>query len=185
MTHDEVIRGPLNPYAGMPEVGEFELTSNDIQAGEPLPREQFNASQGGADLSPHLKWSGAPAGTKSYAVTCYDPDAPTGAGFWHWCIANIPVQVTELAMGVGSDGRAALPDGAIVMPNEYRAHEYTGAEPPEGTGVHHYWFVVHALDVPRIDVPSEATPSVHGFLMRQNVLARAVLVATGEYHETS
>ena len=174
-------RGALNPYAGMPEKPGFTLTSTDIQDGEPLPAELYAEYAGGANRSPHLRWSGFPEGTKSFVVTCFDPDAPTGSGFWHWAVANLPGDVTELPAGAGAPGGAALPEGAVVMPNELRDPAFTGAAPPEGTGVHHYWFVVHALDVDRVDIDPGATPAVLGFTMREAVLARAVLVATGEF----
>lgn len=181
MTQPNPGRGALNPYAGMREVPGFTLTSADIQDGEPLPAEVYAQSAGGANRSPHLAWSGFPEGTRSFAVTCFDPDAPTGSGFWHWAVANIPADVTELAAGAGAAGSELLPAGAITVPNEKREPAFTGAAPPEGTGVHHYWFVVHARDVERVDVDPQATPAVLGFMMRDAVIARAVIVATGEY----
>lgn len=174
-------RGPLNPYAGMPEKPGFTLTSTDIQDGEPLPAETYAEYAGGSNESPQLSWSDFPAETKSFVVTCFDPDAPTGSGFWHWAVANIPGSVTELPANAGALGGSHLPEGAITMPNEKREPAFTGAAPPEHTGVHHYWFVVHALDVDRIDVDPQATPAVLGFMMREHVLARAIIVATGEY----
>ncbi|WP_053353745.1 MULTISPECIES: YbhB/YbcL family Raf kinase inhibitor-like protein [Leucobacter] len=178
-------RGAINPYAGMREVPGFTLSSSDIQDGEPLPAEVYAEYAGGSNRSPHLRWSGFPEGTRSFAVTCFDPDAPTGSGFWHWSVANIPASVTELAAGAGalagSPGSELLPDGALTMPNEMREPSFTGAAPPEGTGVHHYWFAVHALSVDRIDVDPGATPAVMGFTMRDAVLARALIVATGEF----
>ncbi|GAB2562959.1 YbhB/YbcL family Raf kinase inhibitor-like protein [Leucobacter ruminantium] len=177
--------GRIDPYAGMREVAEFTLTSADIQDGEPLPAELYAESAGGANRSPQLSWSGFPAETKSFAVTCFDPDAPTGSGFWHWAVANIPLSVTELPAGAGALGSAALPAGAITMPNEKREPAFTGAAPPEGTGVHHYWFVVHALDVERIEVDPQATPAVMGFMMRDAVIARAIIVATGEFGQAA
>lgn len=185
MTQPTPSHGAINPYAGMREVPSFTLTSTEIQDGEPLPAETYAEYAGGSNRSPQLSWSGFPEGTKSFAVTCYDPDAPTGSGFWHWAVANIPVSVTELAAGAGAPagepGSELLPEGAITMPNEKREPAFTGAAPPEGTGVHHYWFVVHALDTERIDVDPQATPAVMGFMMRDAVLARAMIVATGEY----
>lgn len=183
----------MNPYAGMPEKPGFALTSTDIQDGEPLPAEVYGEGAGGSNRSPQLSWSGFPAETKSFVVTCFDPDAPTGSGFWHWAVANIPASVTDLPAGAGSSGGAGasggagssggalLPEGAITMPNEQREPAFVGAGPPEGTGVHHYWFVVHALDVEHIDVDPQATPAVLGFMMREAVLARAIIVATGEF----
>lgn len=172
--------GTINPYAGMREVDDFEVSSADIQDGEPLPAEIYAAAMGGENRSPQLSWSGFPEGTRSFVVTCFDPDAPTGSGFWHWAVANIPANVTSLPAGAGAAGGELLPEGAITMPNEMREPAFTGAAPPSGTGVHHYWFVVHALDVPHIDVDPHATPAVLGFLMRDAVLARAIIVATGE-----
>lgn len=172
-------RGALNPYAGMPEKPGFTLNSTDIQDGEPLPAELYAEAAGGANRSPQLSWSGFPEETKSFVVTCFDPDAPTGSGFWHWAVANIPGSVTSLAAG------GPMPDGAITMPNEMRSPEFTGANPPEGTGVHHYWFVVHALDTEHIDIDPNATPAVLGFMMREAVLARAIIVATGEYGQAA
>ena len=175
------IRGALNPYAGMPEKPGFTLTSTDIQDGEPLPAELYGAGAGGANRSPQLSWSGFPAETQSFVVTCFDPDAPTGSGFWHWAVANIPGSVTDLPAGAGAEGSTLLPEGAVTMPNEKREAWFTGAAPPAGTGVHHYWFVVHALSVPHIDIDPNATPAVLGFMMREAVLARAIIVATGEF----
>lgn len=174
-------RGPLNPYAGMRQVPGFEVSSTDIEDGEPLPAEQYSASAGGQDRSPQLSWAGFPAETQSFVVTCFDPDAPTGSGFWHWAVANLPANTTSLPAGAGDPAAGLLPEGAITMPNEVRGVEFTGAAPPEHTGVHHYWFVVHALNVPHIDVDPQATPAVLGFLMRDAVIARGVLVASAEF----
>jgi len=176
-------RGIINPYAGIPNVPAFEVTSSDIQEGEPLPAEVYAEYAGGQNRSPQLGWSGFPAETRSFAVTCFDPDAPTGSGFWHWAVANIPAGVTSLPAGAGDPSKGLLPPGAVTMPNEMRSPEFTGAAPPEGTGVHHYWFVVHALSVEHIDVDPGATPAVLGFTMREAVLARGILVATGAYGE--
>lgn len=178
-------RGPIDPYAAVPSAPGFEVTSTDIQDGEPLPSEVYAVDANGGNRSPQLSWSGFPAETKSFVVTCYDPDAPTGSGFWHWAVANIPAGVTSLPSNAGNPAEGLLPPGALMMPNELRSSEFTGAAPPEGSGVHHYWFVVHALDVERIDIDPQATPAVLGFMMRTAVLARGVLVATGAYGEAS
>ncbi|MFD9962475.1 YbhB/YbcL family Raf kinase inhibitor-like protein [Amycolatopsis sp. NPDC058986] len=171
-----------NPFARLPEAATFTLTSATISAGEPWPVAQMSgaAVPGGADVSPHLAWGGAPGGTKSYAVTVYDPDAPTGSGFWHWAVANIPADVTELAEGAGSEDGALLPDGAVQLPNDARVSRFFGAAPPAGHGVHRYFVVVHALDVPHLDIPAEGTPAYLGFLMFGHVLGRAVLTVTAE-----
>ena len=177
--------GRIDPYAGMREVPGFALSSTDVQDGEPLPAEVYADYAGGANLSPQLSWSGFPAETRSFAVTCFDPDAPTGSGFWHWAVANIPAHVTDLPAGAGAPGGELLPEGAITMPNEMREPAFTGAGPPEGTGVHHYWFVVHALNVERIDIDPQATPAIMGFTMRDAVVGRAIIVATGEYGQAA
>jgi Raf kinase inhibitor-like YbhB/YbcL family protein len=181
MTQSNPAHGAIDPYAGMRQVPGFEVTSTDIQDGEPLPAEIYDEPSGGGNRSPQLSWSGFPAETRSFVVTCYDPDAPTGSGFWHWAVANIPASTTGLDANAGDPAAGLLPEGAITMPNELRASEFIGAGPPEGTGVHHYWFVVHALNVDRIEVDPQATPAVLGFLMRDAVLARGILVATGEF----
>lgn len=181
MTNANPERGAIDPYAGMRQVPGFEVTSSDIQDGEPLPAEVYAFDAGGQNRSPQLSWTGFPSGTRSFAVTCFDPDAPTGSGFWHWTVANIPASVTSLPADAGDPAKGLLPAGAVMLPNEMRSPEFTGAAPPEGTGVHHYWFVVHALDAKHVDVDPLATPAVLGFLMRDSVLARGILVATGEF----
>ena len=181
MSFDPPAHGLINPYALMKEVPSFTLTSTDIQDGEPLPQETYAEHAGGQNQSPQLTWSDVPEGTRSFAVTCYDPDAPTGSGFWHWAVANIPAHVRSLERGAGSPGSTSLPEGALTLPNEQREPAFTGSAPPEGTGVHHYWFAVHALSVEHLDIDPHATPAVLGFMMRDVTLARAVIVATGEY----
>ncbi|WP_135554559.1 YbhB/YbcL family Raf kinase inhibitor-like protein [Paenibacillus cymbidii] len=172
-----------NPLAALPEVAIFQVTSNDIAEGLPLPPRHYSGMsgvEGGKDLSPHLKWSGAPEGTRSFAVTAYDPDAPTGSGLWHWAVINIPASVTELPAGAGSDPSSGLPQGALQLPNDLRLARFIGAAPPAGDGPHRYYFVVHALDVDHIGVDPNATPALLGFTMLSHTLGRAVLVATGE-----
>lgn len=181
MTYDSPAHGKINPYVMMREVDSFTLTSADIQHGEPLPAEIYADYVGGKNLSPQLSWSDFPAATKSFAITCYDPDAPTGSGFWHWAVVNIPASVTSLDQGAGALGGAGLPEGAIMLPNEMRSPEFTGSAPPEGTGVHHYWFAVHALSEEHIDIDPQSTPAVLGFTIRDMTLARAVIVATAEF----
>src|SRR5690625_1348476 len=102
MTYNTPEHGQINPYALMREVPGFTLTSSHIQHGEPLPAEIYQEHMGGSNLSPQLSWSGFPEGTQSFAVTCYDPDAPTGSGYWHWAVANIPATVTSLDAGAGA-----------------------------------------------------------------------------------
>ncbi|MFJ5776150.1 YbhB/YbcL family Raf kinase inhibitor-like protein [Streptomyces sp. NPDC093094] len=177
-----------NPFARLPEVAAFALTSAAVQDGGAWPAGQLSGLfgiPGGQDLSPQLTWSGAPEGTRSYAVTVYDADAPTGSGFWHWAVADIPATVTELTEGAGDMGGPGLPPGAFQLPNDARLARFVGAAPPPGHGPHRYFVVVHALDVESIGVPPEATPAALGFAMLGHTLARAVLVATAETTTTT
>lgn len=167
-----------DPHERFGAVPQFTLSSDDIADGRPLVRAQWGAGGGGDDISPHLSWSGFPAETRSFAVTIHDPDAPTGSGFWHWAVYNIPATVTSLAAGAGAEGGASLPAGAAMLSNEMRSKSFTGAGPPPGTGTHHYYVVVHALDVESLDLDPESTPAVLGFNAHFHTLARAVLVPT-------
>lgn len=170
-----------NPFARLPEAASFTVTSTDVTDGAAWSPAQLSAgAPGGKDVSPQLSWSGAPDGTKSYAVTVYDPDAPTGSGFWHWAVADIPATVTELPEGAGDDTGSGLPEGAFQLPNDARMARYIGAAPPAGHGPHRYFVVVHALDVESIGVPEEATPAFLGFTVAGHILGRAVLTATAE-----
>jgi Raf kinase inhibitor-like YbhB/YbcL family protein len=167
-----------NPYDALPEVPSFELRSDDIADGVTLPKPQVSGlmGAGGEDRSPHLAWSGFPPNTQSFAVTIYDPDAPTASGFWHWAVANIPVSVTELPAGAGSPGGPGLPPGAITLGNDAALRQYAGAAPPPGHGPHRYFTVVHAVDVPTLDLPEDARPAILGMQLFMHTLARAMLV---------
>ncbi len=172
-----------NPFARLPEAATFTVTSTTVTDGAALATPQYSGVfgvPGGQDVSPQLSWSGAPEGTKSYAVTVYDPDAPTGSGFWHWAVANIPATTTELPEGAGTPDGQALPAGALQLPNDARAAQYIGAAPPAGHGEHRYFITVHALDVEDIGVDSASTPAFLGFSMASHILGRATMVVTGE-----
>ncbi|WP_460516461.1 YbhB/YbcL family Raf kinase inhibitor-like protein [Humibacter antri] len=166
-----------DPYERFGAVPSFTVTSEDVADGHPIAA-RFRAS--GGDTSPQLSWSGFPEGTKSFAVTIHDPDAPTGAGFWHWAVCNIPPSTTSFERGAGNAG-GPLPAGALQLKNELRQVGFTGAEPPEGTGMHRYHVVVHAVDVDHLDLDPESTPSVLGFNLHFHTLARAVMVPTASY----
>ncbi|WP_375406546.1 YbhB/YbcL family Raf kinase inhibitor-like protein [uncultured Amnibacterium sp.] len=163
-----------DPYARLDPVPSFPLTSDDITDGQPLPAALFGTDAGGGNRSPQLTWSDPPEGTKSFAVTVYDPDAPTGSGFWHWAVADIPAHVTSLA------GGGPVPDGALELRNELREPGFIGAGPPPGTGVHRYFVVVHAVDVETLGLDPESTPAVLGFNLHFHTLGRAILIGTGE-----
>jgi Raf kinase inhibitor-like YbhB/YbcL family protein len=172
-----------DPFAGLPEVPSFTVTSTTLTDGGGMPPAQMSGIfgvPGGEDISPQLSWSGAPEGTKSYAVTAYDPDAPTQSGFWHWAVADIPATVTDLPEGAGDDTGSSLPEGAFQLRTDAGTTRFIGAAPPAGHGEHRYFFVVHALDTESIGVPADATPAFLGFNIASHILGRAVLTATAE-----
>ncbi|OLT25047.1 hypothetical protein BJF83_05690 [Nocardiopsis sp. CNR-923] len=171
---------PPSPYDFLPELPAFTVTSDDVADGKALPEPQVSGilGAGGEDASPHLSWSGFPEGTRSFAVTCFDPDAPTASGFWHWSVCNIPVEVTELATGAG-DG-SGLPESAVTVRNDAGGHRYVGAAPPPGHGPHRYIFAVHAVDVPRLDVDASASPAFVGFNLFSHAIARALITPVYE-----
>ena len=171
---------PYNPYDHLAQVPSFQLTSADIADGRPLALPQVSASLGGADRSPQLAWSGFPPETQSFAVTVFDPDAPTASGFWHWAVANLPVTTTELPSGIGTADGALLPAGAIQLTGDGGRPGYVGASPPAGHGPHRYFTVVHAVDVERLELDTDASPAVLGFNLHFHTLARATLVPTYE-----
>ncbi|HEX7744405.1 MAG TPA: YbhB/YbcL family Raf kinase inhibitor-like protein [Micromonosporaceae bacterium] len=174
-----------DPYELLPTVPSFTLVSDDVANGEPMHPDFAHDSVGGRNISPHLAWSGFPAETRGFVVTCFDPDAPTGSGFWHWVLVNVPDSVTELPRGVGGAGGAggAIPEGTFSVRNDYGEHGYGGAAPPPGDRPHRYLFAVHALDVDRLDVTADATPAYVGFNLAFHTLARAVIRPTFQVKE--
>ena len=170
-----------DPLARFGEVPLFRLTSTDMQHGQPLKPAQYSTGAGGQGVSPQLEWSGFPSSTRSFAVTAYDPDAPTGSGFWHWAVYNLPASVTSLPAGAGALSGRLLPAEARTLPNEARQPEFTGAAPPDGTGTHRYQFIVHAVDVPSLTLDPESTPAILGITLYRHVLGRAIIEATGVF----
>lgn len=166
-----------NPYEFLDPVPSFTVTSNDVADGETLPSAQVSGimGAGGQDLSPHLSWSGFPQETRSFAVTVFDPCAPTASGFWHWAVADVPADVTELPTGAGSPDSDGLPGSAVTLRNDAGEPRYIGAAPPEGHGTHRYYIVVHAVDVESLDLPDGATPAFLGFNLSSHTLARAMM----------
>jgi len=171
---------PYNPYDFLPKLPSFTLTSSDITDGQPIKNAQVSGimGAGGQDLSPQLSWSGFPEQTRSFAVTVFDPDAPTASGFWHWAVANLPATVTDLPTGVG-DG-SLLPGDALTLRNDAGIPRYVGAAPPPGHGLHRYFVVVHAVDQERLDLAEDASPAFLGFNLFMHSIARAVIHGTYE-----
>ncbi|MGV3580054.1 YbhB/YbcL family Raf kinase inhibitor-like protein [Brevundimonas sp.] len=149
----------------------FTLTSTDFKDGDVLPDAHVKAL---GNTSPQLAWSGAPEGTKSFAVTCFDPDAPTGSGFWHWTVANIPADVSEIPTG------GPAPSGSVEGRTDYGAPGFGGAAPPPGHGPHRYIFTVFAVDVEKLDVTPDNSGAVFGFNLFFHTLAKASITATYE-----
>jgi Raf kinase inhibitor-like YbhB/YbcL family protein len=146
----------------------FTLTSPDLPAGKPLPTAQVFNSFGctGQNISPALSWSGAPADTKSFAITVYDPDAPTGSGWWHWVVFNIPASVTS------------LPAGAVQSQTDFGAVGFGGACPPQGDKPHRYIFTVHALKVDSLPLDAKAPGAMVGYYLTMNRLGQASFTRT-------
>jgi Raf kinase inhibitor-like YbhB/YbcL family protein len=170
--------GP-DPYAYLPKVPSFELTSTSVTNGQPLPLGQFSSIlgvPGGEDVSPQLSWSGFPAGTESFVVSMYDPQAPTGSGFWHWVVADIPAGTTSLPAGAGAPGGVRLPGGAFQLAGDAGAPQYVGAAPPPGSGVHEYHITVTALSVASTGLGEQASAAYLGFTIGGSTLARATLI---------
>ncbi|QSB13175.1 YbhB/YbcL family Raf kinase inhibitor-like protein [Natronosporangium hydrolyticum] len=166
-----------DPYALLPVVPTFVLTSNDISDGQPIDERHAHGSAGGQNISPHLSWTAFPEQARSFTVSCLDPDAPTGSGFWHWMVVNLPVSVTELAT------RAELPAGSFCVRNDFGDRDYGGPAPPVGDRPHRYIFVVHAVDVDRLEVTPDSPPAYVGFNLAFHTLARAVIRPTFELKE--
>lgn len=173
---------PPDPYTFLPQVAEFSVTSRDVSDGATLPKAQASGimGAGGGDISPQLTWSGFPVGTRSFAVTCYDPDAPTASGFWHWAVADLPVDTTELPADAGNPDTGLLPSSALLLRNDAGMARYVGAAPPEGHGMHRYFFVVHAVDVESLEIGVDATPAFLGFNLFSHTVGRATIVCVYE-----
>jgi Raf kinase inhibitor-like YbhB/YbcL family protein len=170
-------RAPL-PYDYLPPVPSFTVESTDMADGQMLTDAQVYNGFGetGANISPQLSWRGFPAETRSFGVTCYDPDAPTGSGFWHMVLLDVPGNVTELATGAVSGDLPGLPAGAFCVRNDYGSKDFGGAAPPPEHEPHRYVFAVHALDLDALGVDPDVSPAVAGFMMGFHTLARAVMI---------
>lgn len=166
-----------NPYDLLPKVGRFNLASDDISEGATTPLAHVSDGIGGENHSPELHWSGFPPETEGFAVTCFDPDVPTGSGFWHWAVVGLGREVTELPRGAGAAGGKGLPAGAFMLRNDGGTNAYMGAAPPKGDRPHRYIFAVHALDTSELGVDEAAAPAILGFNLTFHTIARATLTA--------
>jgi len=171
---------PPLPHDHLPPAPPLTVTSDDVAEGDTFPDSCLADIMGmtGDNESPHLRWEGAPPDTQSFVVTCFDPDAPTGSGFWHWVVFDIPADVNELPRDAGSG--KGLPKGAKHARNDAGAAGYLGPAPPPGHGEHRYVFTVHAVKVPELGVDESATPAFVGFNTTFNTLARGSVIPVYE-----
>lgn len=161
----------------------FEISSADIKDGQTLANAQVFNGFGctGGNVAPQISWKNAPKDAKSFAVTVYDPDAPTGSGWWHWIVYDIPATFNGLPGGASASAEAKvkLPDGAKQGRNDYGTRDFGGACPPVGDKPHRYIVTVHALKVDKLGVPDDASAALIGYMLNANSLGKAKL--TGKY----
>ena len=167
-----------DPYPLLPEVPSFNVISDDVSDGQPLKDDQVAAL---GNTSPQLSWTGAPEGTQSFVVTCFDPDAPTPSGFWHWVAVDLPADVTSLDSGAGESDETLPGDDSFHVRNDGGGNNFMGAAPPEGDQVHRYYFVVHAVGESSLGVDADASPAVVSFNLAFKTLGRAILHGTYQH----
>lgn len=162
------------------QANRFALSSPDVEAdGEIDSSFEYNGfGCNGRNQSPALMWEHAPEGTRSFAISVHDPDAPTGSGWWHWRVVNIPADVSELSRNAGNVNGRGLPEQAIQVRNDYGDKGWGGVCPPAGGSAHRYTFTIHALDTEQLDIPEDASPALAGFMIYQHEIARAGFIAT-------
>lgn len=154
----------------------FSLTSNDL-GGQATITEEFNGfGCTGENQSPQLAWSNAPEGTQSFAVTMYDPDAPTGSGWWHWVVFDIAADVDQLVSNAGNIDLELAPEGAIQSITNYGQKGYGGPCPPEGHGAHQYIITVYALKTASLGLDANTNPAIVGYNLWNNTIAKASMV---------
>src|SRR5687767_11898600 len=164
-----------DPYSLLPKVASFTATSTDVRDGQQVPERHVSS---GENLSPQLAWNGAPEDTRSYTVTCFDPDAPTPSGYWHWVLVDLSRDTMELATGAGNPDGSGLPAGAFHCRNDSGTNGYDGPAPPPGDRPHRYFFAVHAVDTDKLGVDEKASPAVVAFNLVFHTLARALITPT-------
>jgi len=157
----------------------MKLESPDLKPNATMDKKfEFNGfGCAGENKSPALKWSGAPKDTKSFAVSVYDPDAPTGSGWWHWYVINIPADTTELPANAGAAGGANLPKGASMVKSDFGSAAWGGACPPPGDKPHRYVFTVYALKTDKLDIPADASAALAGYMVNANKIGQASFTA--------
>ena len=155
----------------------FRLVSADVKTTFAPPQIFNGFGCTGGNVSPQLAWTGAPAGTKAFALTVFDPDAPTGSGWWHWIVVNIPGSATELAAGA-SGNASKMPAGALETRTDFGKSGYGGPCPPAGDKPHHYIFTLYALKADKLDLEAHASGAMANFMIRQNSLGEAAFTAT-------
>jgi Raf kinase inhibitor-like YbhB/YbcL family protein len=167
--------------AGSAQAAGMSLSSPDIKKNGTIGAEFVYKGFGctGNNVSPALSWKGAPKGTKSFALTVYDPDAPTGSGWWHWVLFNIPADVSSLPRNAGDPNANLAPAGSVQGRTDFGAPGYGGPCPPKGDRAHHYHFTIYALDIDKIDADQNASPAYIGFNVHFHTLAKASF--TGRY----
>lgn len=156
--------------------GNFTLHSNDLSGQLTKTQEFAGFGCDGQNLSPELHWNDAPKGTKSFAVTVYDPDAPTGSGWWHWVVFNIPSSVTSLPSGFGNTAKKQMIH-ATQSVTDYGKAGFGGACPPKGDRPHRYLFTIHALDIEHLDLDEKASPALAGYMINAHSLGKATIVS--------
>ena len=177
--HGPGYRDRPDPYEFLPRVPSFTVVSTTVRNGHPLPVAQLSGIfgvPGGKDISPELSWSGFPKQTKSFVVSMYDPEAPTGSGFWHWIVEDIPATATSLPEGAGALNSTTLPAGAIQLDGDAGTPRYIGGAPPAGSGVHDYYITVTALDEPSTGLGATTSGALLGFEIDSHTIARATLI---------
>lgn len=156
----------------------FSLVSPDFRDGDRLPQWTRSGTAGGEDRSPTLHWEDPPSGTRSFAITVWDPDAPVDGGWWHWAVVDLPATVRSLPADAGTPEAALLPPGAVTLPNQLQERRFQGAAPPAGHGEHRYLFRLSALDVERLELPANCTPAMLAEILPTHEVARAQLKGT-------
>lgn len=166
----------LSLIATASHAADFTVTSPDYTASKPIANSHVFKGFGceGENKSPALAWKGAPEGTKSYAVTVYDPDAPTGSGWWHWLVYNIPATVTSLETDASAKG---VPEGAVQSRTDFGTEAYGGPCPPKGHKPHHYVVTVHALDVEKLDLKPDSSGALVGYMLNEHRIGKAELTS--------